>query len=284
MRINVVVEPKDVKPAVDWIGGLIGAPLDKRVAAFKAQERNNPLLTAHFSETFPLEFALAEVREYRRKTGGRLPKGDEYDHLYGFLVGARRVHAALPPVARTPFEGRLRETVNGVNGLRPFEYEIGIATHFMQKGWDVEFIDYSGTARFDLLACQGGVEIEVECKCTSGDTGRKIHRQEVNRLADLLLPAIGRLAETPGCHRILVTIPDRLGKSNETLSGIASVVASAYRKKERPRTTLRMLIIYSTALLRGRIRGVTSARDRSSRSASVFQTRACCFLDARIFL
>jgi hypothetical protein len=37
MRINVVVEPKDVKPAVDWIGGLIGAPLDKRVAAFKAQ-------------------------------------------------------------------------------------------------------------------------------------------------------------------------------------------------------------------------------------------------------
>jgi hypothetical protein len=34
-----------------------------------------------------------------------------------------------------------------------------------------------------------------------------------------------------GCHRILVTIPDRLGKSNEALSGIGSVVASAVREK-----------------------------------------------------
>jgi Holliday junction resolvase len=69
----------------------------------------------------------------------------------------------------------------------PFAYEISIATHLMQKGWDVDFIDYSGAGRFDLLARQNGVEVEVECKTTSGDTGRKIHRQEANRLADLLL-------------------------------------------------------------------------------------------------
>lgn len=93
-------------------------------------------------------------------------------------------------------------------------------------------MDYSGAARFDLLARQGAVEIEVECKTTSGDTGRKIHRQEVNRLADLLLPATEQLADTAGCHRILVTIPDRLGKSDQELSGIASVVASAAQQKK----------------------------------------------------
>jgi hypothetical protein len=60
-------------------------------------------------------------------------------------------------------------------------------------------MDYSGAARFDLLARQGAVEIEVECKTTSGDTGRKIHRQEVNRLADLLLPITEQLADTTGC-------------------------------------------------------------------------------------
>jgi hypothetical protein len=121
--------------------------------------------------------------------------------------------------------------VNGAYGARPFAYEISIATHLMDKGWDVEFMDYSGAARFDLLARQGPVEIEVECKSTSGDTGRKIHRQEVNRLADLLLPTTERLADMAGCHRILVRIPDRLGKSNEVLSGIASVAALAAEQK-----------------------------------------------------
>jgi hypothetical protein len=101
----------------------------------------------------------------------------------------------------------------------------------MQKGWNVEFADYAGMGRFDFLARQRGVEIEIECKSTSGDTGRKIHRQEVNRLADLLLPATERLADMAGCHRILVTIPDRLGKSNEALSGIASIAAQAAEQK-----------------------------------------------------
>lgn len=116
-------------------------------------------------------------------------------------------------------------------GARPFAYEIRIATHLMHNGWDVEFMEYSGAARFDLLARQGTVEIEVECKSTSGDTGRKIHREQVNRLADLVLPTTERLADMAGCHRILVTIPDRLGKSNEALSAIASVVASVAQQK-----------------------------------------------------
>ena len=95
----------------------------------------------------------------------------------------------------------------------------------------MEFIDYSGAGRFDLLATQKGVEVEVECKTTSGDTGRKIHRQEVNRLADLLLPITRQVADERGCHRILITIPDRLGKSTQELSNIASTVAVAVQQR-----------------------------------------------------
>lgn len=230
MRISTEALTKDIDSAVNWISGLIGAAVDKRVAGFEQQERTNPLLASHFRSNFPLEFALAKVRKYRKSTG-RLPRGEEYDPLYSFLIPTHRIHGALPPDVRTPFEGRLREAVNGINGARPFAYEISIATHLMQKRWDVEFIDYSGAARFDLLARQGTVEVEVECKTTSGDTGRKIHRQEVNRLSDLLLPITQQVASEPGCHRILITIPDRLGKSTEELSSIASVVASALQQK-----------------------------------------------------
>jgi hypothetical protein len=230
MRINTEALPNDVDAAVDWVSGPIGAAVDKRIAGFEQQERTNPLLASHFRNNYPLEFALDKARKYRKSTG-RLPRGQEYDAVYSFLISAHRIHNALPPEVRIPFEGRLREAMNGINGARPFAYEINIATHLIQKGWDVEFIDYSGLARFDLLARRGDIEIEVECKTTSGDTGRKIHRQEVNRLADLLLPITQKVASEPGCHRILITIPDRLGKSTQELSAIASVVATAAQNK-----------------------------------------------------
>jgi hypothetical protein len=171
MRISTDARTKDIEPAVNWISGLIGAALDKRVAAFERQERSNPLLIGHFRENFALEFALAKARKYR-KMRGRLPKGEEYDRLYSFLIPAYRIHAALPPDAKPAFEGRLRYAVNSAHGARSFAYEISIATHLMQKNWDVEFMDYLGLARFDFLARQGGNEVEVECKTTSGDTGR----------------------------------------------------------------------------------------------------------------
>jgi len=128
---------------------------------------------------------------------------------------------------RKPFEGRLQAALNGAHGIRPFAYEISIATHVMQKGWDVEFADYAGSGQFDLLARMGSTEIEIECKATSGDTGRKIHRQEVNRLADLMLPTTQQLPDVPGCHLVSVTVPGRLGKSNAELSSIAAAVSVA---------------------------------------------------------
>src|ERR1700736_1951578 len=160
MRISTDALITDIEPAVNWISGLIGAALDTRVAGIEKQERGNPLLAAHFRENFALEFALVKARKYRKSTG-RLPKGEEYDPLYGFLIAARRIHAALPTAAKAPFEGRLRAVVNGAYGARPFAFEISIATHLMRKGWDVDFADYSGVARFDFLARQGAVEIEV---------------------------------------------------------------------------------------------------------------------------
>jgi fructose-specific phosphotransferase system component IIB len=230
MRISVQASKAHIESAIDWISGLIGAAIDKRVAAFKQHERKNPLLATYFRENYALEFALADARKYR-KTTGRLPQGPEYDQLYGFIIPAHRIHAALPPEVKKPFEGRLRDAVNGLYGARPFAYEVGMATHLMSKGWDIDWADYSGLGRFDFLARQASVEIEVECKTSSGDTGRKIHRQEVNRLADLILPATERLAGVAGCHLIRITIPDRLGKSNPELSEIAATVATAAQQK-----------------------------------------------------
>lgn len=230
MRISIEATRRDVVPAFEWVGGLIGNALDTRIAAIRQQEDKNLLLAQHFHDLYSLEFALAQARKYRKSTG-RLPKGDAFDALYSFLISAYRIHQALPKQALSTFEGQFAKSANDANGLRPFAYELAIATHLMGKGWDVEFTDYSGITRFDFLARGDGVEIEIECKATSNDRGRKIHQQEVNRLADLLLGTTERLTETPGCHLIRVTVPDRLGSSNEELSGIAALVANAAEQR-----------------------------------------------------
>jgi hypothetical protein len=82
MRISTDVRERDIEPAVNWISGLIGAAVDKRVLAFEQIEHKNPLLiTSHFRDNFPLECALGKARKYKKKTG-RLPKGNEFDLLY----------------------------------------------------------------------------------------------------------------------------------------------------------------------------------------------------------
>jgi len=230
MRINVDVSLFDCIFAVDWIGRIIGDDVDRRVTEFERREKRNPLLTNHFREHYDIEFALARTRWFQKKIG-RLPRRQAYDAFYGLLVAAHRIHRELHPPAKGAFEGRLRNSISDRHGFRPLAYEVSIATHLMRTGWDVEFADYAGLGRFDLLARRNNAEIEIECKTTSGDGGRKIHRQEVNRLADLLLPTTERLVETRGCHLLRITVPDRLGKTDQELMQIAETFANAADRK-----------------------------------------------------
>lgn len=232
MRINVEATRNDFEPALLWLAGHVGGPLKQRVKNFEKHTKNNPMLAAHFRSTYPLEYALVDACNYRRNTG-RVPTGGDYDALYNFAIPAMRIYQQLPESGQRPFEGKLQDFVNGTYGSRPFAYEIGIAAHLMQKGWDVEFSDLCGAAQFDFLARADGNEIEVECKTSSGDTGRKIYRQEVNRLADMLIPVTERLADVAGCHLLRITVPDRLGKSPKELSELVELVRSGIDKGEQ---------------------------------------------------
>ncbi|MGH6793939.1 MAG: hypothetical protein ACREDD_04075 [Methylocella sp.] len=226
MRINIDLTEHEIEPTMHWLAGLIGGPLDRRVRGFEQHQRRNPLLASHLRETFSLEATLVKARRYK-KTTGQFPIGSEYDVAYGFAVGAHRIHKALPGGAQSRFSGCLRNAVNGLHGVRPLAFEIGMAVHLMRQDWDVNFLDYSGSERFDFLIRRDGMEIEVELKSTSGDAGWKIHRQEMNRLADLIAEAAIKLADTQGCHLFRVTIPDRLPSIERELAKIAALVDQA---------------------------------------------------------
>jgi hypothetical protein len=224
MRIKIDAFNYDIERALDWIGSQIGNPLQKRVKGFQQEQRRNPLLEDYYRRTFSLELALAEAwRTYQRSK--TFPTGDEYTIAYGFSVTAHRVNEALSPRGRNRLSGSLRDGARGLYGLRPLAYELNIAAHLSWKGYDVECVDLEGKGRFEFLASKNGAEFEIECKTTSPDKGRKIHRKDFNNLTYDLLPVTKDLVEAGGCHVIRLIIPDRLQANKQQIGAFKGVVS-----------------------------------------------------------
>jgi hypothetical protein len=116
-------------------------------------------------------------------------------------------------------------------GIRPFAYELTMAMHLMSKGWDVVFADIEKVGNFDFLARKDGLEIEMECKTTSGDSGRQIHRFEMSRLGTLIDPALAELSDVAGSHFLIVTIPSKLESSDASIKLVGEAVVQAARER-----------------------------------------------------
>jgi hypothetical protein len=132
MRVSRDANHRDIDIAFQWASSVIGGSVHRSITNFEMQEQRNPLLTSHFRENFALEFAFANAQRYR-ETNNRLPYEQKYYPLYGFLVPAHRISAALESAARSAFEGRLKMAASDTHGLRPFEFEVSLATHVMTK-------------------------------------------------------------------------------------------------------------------------------------------------------
>ena len=95
-----------------------------------------------------------------------------------------RVSYNLNDNGKNLIRGRLRNE----NGIRPFLFELEIATHFFRRGLDVEFLEYEASntsgKTFEFLVSGDGIEREIECKWKSIDAGRKITRSGFYILCD----------------------------------------------------------------------------------------------------
>jgi hypothetical protein len=80
----------------------------------------------------------------------------------------------------------------------------------MRRGFEVEFTDLEGRERYDLLASNGKLEMEIDCKAPSGDVGRRIHKGRFRAFANDLMPSARQLTECGGGHLVHVTIPGNL--------------------------------------------------------------------------
>jgi hypothetical protein len=213
MRVSNEADLSDVLAAYHWVGSVIGEEFDAKTARQEPQSRRDRIVALHFLNNFHLEWLFAAAREYYANKG-QLPPDHVFDPLYSFLVSAHRIFTHISSSAKTEFASKLRGFITGQFGIRPFAYELTIAMHLMSKGWDVVFADIEKVGNFDFLASKDGLEIEMECKTTSGDSGRQIHRFEMSRLGTLIDPALAELSDVAGSHFLIVTIPSKLASVN----------------------------------------------------------------------
>ena len=139
------------------------------------------------------------------------------------------VHARLGSRARHVLEGRIRDSLKAETGFAPLYLELDLARRLMDAGYDVEFPDMEGSARYDLLFSRDGFAGEVECKSLSADAGRQIHRKDFYRFMEAIAPALSRQAELKRREVLLITLDARLPSNTSERTLLVKEVSSLLR-------------------------------------------------------
>ena len=228
MQISTEMFPHDIGRALNWIGSQVGGRVEKRVKEFKNEGRRNPFIERYYRNTYSLEFTLAYAwRQYR--TTGIFPEGGEYSLTYAFAGMTQRIYEKLSVPGQKRLLGCLRDGAKGEYGFRPLAYEMTMASHLSREGYDIECVDLENKGRFDFLAKKHDIQFEMECKTTSSDKGRKIHRKELHLLSYELLPITTKLVNSGGGHALRLIIPDRLERNKKQLGNLKDIAISAVR-------------------------------------------------------
>lgn len=111
------------------------------------------------------------------------------------VSGYLKVINAVVHKGRTAAVQKVRSLVVDDETVRSFLFELDIAIHFFNRGYDVQFTDLEDRGTYDLLVSDGQCQLDVECKTKSADAGRKITRGNFYLLCDVLVAELSPLTE-----------------------------------------------------------------------------------------
>jgi hypothetical protein len=104
-----------------------------------------------------------------------------------FIAATNRARATMSDLAAVRLRKMIIDNLKPDRDIRQIEHEFRAYVHLRQKFGNVKFVDLEGAGRFDLLCVSDGVEVEVECKTVSEDTGNPIKNEMVVNLSQMFL-------------------------------------------------------------------------------------------------
>ena len=223
------------QPLFERMLEIVGAPLwQRRIQWIGKQIRRNELLKNHMVEHHSLELQFAKAhREWSQtdRITGTLSDPAQY-LFYVFVTQFMLVYERLSAQGQGRLRGML---VGGLKdpehwGLLALQQELATSAHLMLQGFDVDFVDLEGNARWDFVLRRNGIEMDAECKMISCDVGRKIPRLAASELLYLVQKQIGQTAAHATGGRIVhIRIPDRLTSEQSRRDKIVAMAVRTYR-------------------------------------------------------
>lgn len=201
-----------------------------RSAAVRADIRGHKHLQGLLEKQNDVALALARCSEMVKKYGGVPSERTNDRSLYpAFQLAAQTM--ALMDLSQASYARALTRRIQGAfknpDDMRALQFELGVATHFTQRGLAVQWPEMTGVGTFDLLIeglCD--LPLEVECKSVSDDKGRKVHRREALEAFSYLEVSLENAArKLHSGLAVVVTLPDRLPSAFKTRRKLLDQVA-----------------------------------------------------------
>lgn len=237
MQLLLPSDIRDLAPHLDRFLGLIGRERwFKRCDQLDVDQRRSPFRWKIVSDYHWLEMAIGFQADVLSREGRLLPELADSLILsaLNFAATAADVHTQLSSRWRQVLEGRLRDSLKAETGFAALYLELDLARRLMDAGYDIEFVDMEGNARFDLLFNRDTFTGEVECKSLSADAGRQIHRKDFYTFMEAITPALTAQAALKRQEVLLVTLDARLPSRAPDQAVLAKAVTSFLRDGARP--------------------------------------------------
>jgi hypothetical protein len=238
MRISITLNEAELPERLRQVFEIVPENVWRdRAAALADRERHNTHLSNYFDEWYTIERyldrALAHWPQQEKLPSVRGSDGGRYFDLYSFIHALSWVYPRLSPRGQARVRGYLMDGLQSEGGLAAFAHELAVAVHLSSAGFDVEFTDIEGRARFDLLAQKEDLRLEVDCKTASADVGRKIHRRRAIELFNHIQPDILETFSEPAVGRTLdIVLPGRLHGAESYMNAVAGLVSDAIARNE----------------------------------------------------
>ena len=215
-------------------------PWKKRLDWLRAQVRCNTGMADYLIDRFELELAFSDICK-RRELFGKYVVKEEILPEYRFLSFAcmvTQVYRQLNSSGQIRVKGMLKDASKNDRGLGPMAYEFKVAAHLMTLGFDVKFSDLEGNSKYDFLATNGNVCMEIECKFISADVGKKIHRKRLFQLGGVLESKLRQCLGHLGMGLLVrLTLPDRLYGSEQQHAELSDLVYGTIAAKKMSHTS-----------------------------------------------
>ncbi len=139
------------------------------------------------------------------------------------LAGDSKKVTTLEKLMPDTVREKYRKDLIDDNRANDYLFEIDIAWHFFQKGYDIKWYESGLESHSEFLVRTPEFEFNVECKRISVDISRRIRRRDFYRLAEQLIPKISKMGYS---GMIDIVLKDKLHCNDKFLNELASQVVN----------------------------------------------------------